>query len=247
MAEAWIAKQGWIKKLAAKMPKGVTISVFAKKDGKSSGWMIVEIREIHGKTSRFDPKVSPKIGTFKVSTDTTKILYYDVVRDDYVPLEGFLRLYGISSDKAGKNGVRPPVPGSFETPAKSGPNAPTIQADPLLSGNGVAVLRPDTGFVIPSSLPQGTRSATVSLRVLVPANTRITQLDGNPSPGGVRLRVRVYDQNGNSAIQDAIVVPSGVWKSLDYPFSELPPRIVEIGVEAIWNEGPIYVDDVGIH
>ena len=140
--------------------------------------------------------------------------------------------------------------GDFESEPPAIPNrdAPVIVKDPTNAKNHVArITGPDEmGFTLPVSMPRGTEELTVSLRLLHPEGTKLVRFEDGKTPEGIRLRARLLNDRGNSAIRDAVVRPSGQWRELEFTFFDLPQTVVQLSVEAIWMNGPVYVDDVKI-
>ncbi len=104
----------------------------------------------------------------------------------------------------------------------------------------------EMGFALPWPLPAGTSKATVSLRLLHPPRTKLMRFDDGQEPEGIRLRVRLINAAGNSAIRDAIVRPTGLWRNMEFAFYDLPSGVEAVGIKAIWMEGPVYADDVKV-
>ena len=87
-------------------------------------------------------------------------------------------------------------------------------------------------------------SIPTKLRLLHPLSSKLIPFDDGRTPEGIRLRVRLVNDIGNSAIRDAVVRPIGQWRELEFAFYDLPKKVVSVSVEAIWMEGPVYFDDV---
>lgn len=254
----WWGNQPWVKALKKSMPRGVTISMHAEPYN-AEGWSDVEVREQHSTDSSFDPDVSPMVGLFRVSRAGRSVEWMEPVSGDYQPLEGFLKSRGLS---VAKNTPGPPesdvtsagylgiTAGNFETQPPEIPNrdAAVVVPDPTNTKNHVArIIGPDEmSFTLPISVPKGTNELTVSLRLLHPEGTKLIQFEDGKTPEGIRLRVRLLNEIGNSAIRDAVVRPTGQWREMEFNFHDLMNNAVQVSVEAIWMEGPVYVDDVRI-
>ena len=120
--------------------------------------------------------------------------------------------------------------GDFESAVPGGPNSDNavIVADPMQKGNHVACITgPDEmSFDLPLSLPAGTEEATISLRLLHPMSSKLIRFEDGRTPEGIRLRVRLVNDIGNSAIRDAVVRPIGQWRELEFAFYDLPKKVV---------------------
>lgn len=245
----WFDRQPWVIALHQSMPQGVTISMNAEPYD-SDGWSSVELREHHSADSGFDPDVSPMVGLFRVARGSHRIEWMDPVSGEYQPLAGFLKHRDISTPgsppKAGSS--LQAVAGDFESQPPAIPNRDPaiIVAEPGNPRNHVArIIGPDEmGFTLPAQVPPGTPELMVKLRLLHPLESKITTFPDGTTPEGIRLRVRLLNDLGNSAIRDAIIRPSGQWRDLDFVFYDLPKSVVQVSVEALWMEGPIYIDDV---
>jgi hypothetical protein len=254
----WWDNEPWVKALKKSMPPGVTISMHAEPYD-ADGWSDVEMREHHALNSGFDPNVSPIVGLFRVSRIGRKIEWMEPVSGDYQPLDGFLKSRGLSvagnmpapseSTDAAAGPLRITA-GDFETQPPEIPNrdAAVVVPDPTNKKNHVArIIGPDEmSFTLPISIPKGTRQLTVSLRLLHPEGTKLIRFEDGKTPDGIRLRVRLLNEIGNSAIRDAVVRPTGQWREMEFTFHDLMKNVVQVSVEAIWMEGPVYVDDVKI-
>ncbi|MCB1226752.1 MAG: zinc ribbon domain-containing protein [Verrucomicrobiales bacterium] len=254
----WFQKEPWVRALAASMPPGVTVFLDAEPYDEE-GWSSVTLRENHAPDSGFDPDVSPSIGMFRVARADRRIEWFDPVSGEYLGLAEFLQSRGLAGTDAGAppmsspgsssgNGTRGIVGGDFETAVPPIPqrDMAVIVADPMNPGNQVArITGPDEmSFTLPVELPEGTPEVAVTLKLLHPESTRLIPFPDSPGPEGIRLRVRLLNELGNSVIRDAIVRPTGMWRDLEFVFYDLPSKVVQLSVEAIWMEGPIYVDEV---
>lgn len=252
-ASSWLKKQPWLVELRQKMPRGVGVFVHAEPYD-AGGWSEVDVRETHSADSGFEPNVSPMIGLFRISKPPQRIEWLEPVSGEFVPLKDFLQHWGLKSGgtaktpqntKSSASGV---VGGDFESPASVGKdnvNA-VIVADPTAKGNHVArIIGPDEmSLDLPLPLPTGTPETTIALRVLLPTSTKLIRFDDGRTPEGIRLRVRLVNDIGNSIIRDAIVRPIDQWREMEFSFYDLPKKVVSVSVEAIWMEGPVYFDDV---
>lgn len=248
--EDWIWRRSWVKRLAGSMPHGVNLAISAE-ELDEKGWMSVEVRESHAADSGLDPDVSPMVGMFRISRNRQVIEWMEPVSGEYLPLAEFIRSRNldVSPDVAQ---VAMPVlglrGGDFESAAipVPGHDGPRIVPEPDNPHNHVArITGPGAlGFALPLTLPEGTTEATISLRLLHPLSTALTPFDDGRIPGGIRLRVRLIGERGNSAVRDAVVRPTGHWRQMDFTFYDLPSREMAVSIEAVWMEGPVYVDDV---
>ena len=102
------------------------------------------------------------------------------------------------------------------------------------------------GFTLPAAVAVGTQQLTVSLRLLHPEGTKLIKFEDDRTPEGIRLRVRLLNDKGNSAIRDMVVRPTGQWRNVEYVFYDLPGKVEQVTVEAIWMKGPVYFDDLHI-
>jgi len=181
------------------------------------------------------------------------------VSGEYQPVEAFVKSRGIgmgadsappTESTASKPEIMKVIAGDFESKPPDIPNrdAPVIVADPKNNKNHVARITgpDDMGFTLLAIVPTGAKELTVSLRLLHPLSSKLIRFDDGRMPEGIRLRVRLINELGNSAIRDAIVRPTGSWRDMEFTFYDLPRKVVQISVEAIWMQGPIYVDDVRI-
>jgi hypothetical protein len=251
----WWRQQPWLKALAQSMPPGVTISSDAEPFD-VEGWSDVVVREHHAPDSGFDPEVSPAIGHFRISRVGRKVQWMDPVAGEYQPLAKYLAQLEAAPPDATPPGPPPASPptalsvtsGDFETPPPEIPDrdGAVIVADPLNPANHAArIVGPDEmSFTLPVTAPPGLGEMTVLLRLLFPATTKIIRFEDGRTPEGIRLRVRLLNELGNSVIRDAVVRPSDQWRDFEFNFYEPPKRVVQVSVEAIWMEGPVYVDDV---
>ncbi len=251
---AWFLKLPWVQELRGAMPHGVGMLLMAEPYD-DDGWSEVSLRETHSADSGFEPDVSPMIGLFRVSRADRSIEWLETVSGEFQPLQTFLKDHGLKSGgnvkaTAGKtsssaDGI---IGGDFETAVAGGPNSDNavIVEDPTRKGNHVArITGPDEmSFDLPFKLQTGTAEATISLRLLHPLSSKLIPFDDGRKPEGIRLRVRLVNDIGNSAIRDAVVRPTGQWREMEFAFYELPKKIVSMSVEAIWMEGPVYFDDV---
>lgn len=245
----WLQAQPWVIALKQSMPKGVTVSAHAEPFD-ADGWSDVQFRENHGTESGLDPDVSPSVGIFRISRKDRTVQWLEPVSGDYVSLSEFLK-----AREARPPSEPPVVPGGlqglgcdFETKPQSVPGHEdaVIVADPKNSDNHVARITgpEEMGFTLPVAVPDGTQQLAVSFRLLHPEATKLIIFEDGRTPEGIRLRVRLLTDKGNSAIRDMVVRPTGQWRKLEYVFYDLPRNVVQVSVEAIWMEGPIYVDDV---
>lgn len=252
-ATLWLQKQPWLLELRRSMPRGVGMTMHAEPYD-AEGWSEVSLRETHSADSGYDPNVSPMIGLFRVARTDQRIEWMEPVSGEYVPVEQFLAHRGLKSGAVAQvpasksNGAASIRGGDFESTASRGPNSDSavIVADPTRKGNHVACITgPDEmSFDLPLVLPPGTPEATISLRLLHPMSTKIIRFEDGRTPEGIRLRVRLVNDIGNSIIRDAIVRPTGQWREMEFTFYDLPQKVVTLSVEAIWMEGPVYFDDV---
>jgi hypothetical protein len=250
---SWFQKQPWIIELRQSMPRGVGMMLSAEPYD-AEGWSELSVRETHSADSGYEPDVSPMIGLFRVSRADRRIEWLEPVSGDFVPLEVFLKDHGLQSGGAAKVAAATKISaggiqgGDFESAVPGGPNSDNavIVADPMQKGNHVACITgPDEmSFDLPLSLPAGTEEATISLRLLHPMGSKLIRFEDGRTPEGIRLRVRLVNDIGNSAIRDAVVRPIGQWRELEFAFYDLPKKVVSLSVEAIWMEGPVYFDDV---
>ncbi|MCB1278656.1 zinc ribbon domain-containing protein [Prosthecobacter sp.] len=248
----WFQKLPWLVELQKSMPRGVGIAMHAEPyDG--GGWSEMSLRETHSKDSGFEPNVSPMVGLFRVSRADRRIEWMEPVSGEFVPLAEFLKDRGLSGGTVNtptppQSSARGVQGGDFETAVSTGPNSDTavIVTDPTQKGNHVArIIGPDEmSFDLPLKLAVGTPEATIALRLLLPENTKLVRFDDGKSPEGIRLRVRLVNDIGNSIIRDAVVRPIGQWREMEFSFYDLPKKVVSVSVEAIWMEGPVYFDDV---
>ena len=247
----WFDQQPWVVALQKSMPRGVTISMNAQPFD-SEGWSAVELREHHSANSGFDPDVSPMVGLFRVARNHQAIEWMDPVTGGYQPLSTFLeqRGLGVTHSPRPTTSSFEVVSGDFETqpPEIANRDPAIIVPDPARPRNHVArIIGPDElGFTLLASIPPGTSELMVKLRLLHPLESKITTFPDGTTPEGIRLRLRLINNLGNSVIRDAIVRPSGQWRNLEFVFYDLPARVVQVSVEALWMEGPIYIDDVQI-
>lgn len=249
----WFQKLSWLIELRKSQPRGVGMTMHAEPYD-AEGWSDVSLRETHSEDSGYDPNVSPMIGLFRVARADRRIEWMEPVSGEFVPLQEFLKQHELKSGQttqtpaATKGSVNGVVGGDFESAAPGGPNSnnAVIVADPTQKDNHVArITGPDEmSFDLPLPLPAGTQEATISLRLLLPENTRLIRFDDGKSPEGIRLRVRLVNDIGNSIIRDAVVRPIGQWREMEFAFYDLPQKVVSVSVEAIWMEGPVYFDDV---
>ena len=249
----WWETQPWVKALKKSMPRGVTVGMHAEPYD-AEGWSEVTVREHHTPDSGFDPHVSPALGLFRVSRAGRKVEWMDPVSGEYQPLTGFIKLHELKvapdASVSSAGDARPPTvtAGDFESKPQPLPdgNAPVIVPEPGNPKNHVARISgpEEMGFALPASVPEGTQQLTVSFRLLHPEGTKLIKFEDGRIPEGIRLRVRLLNDKGNSTIRDMVVRPTGQWRELEYVFYDLPGAVVQIGVEAIWMKGPVYVDDV---
>ena len=251
--EVWLLSEPWVKTLAASMPKGVTVTLAADPFN-SEGWSQVELRENHLPESGFDVDVCPLIGLFRVRREGRAIEWMEPVSGEFVPLDRFVQDRGLKIDatptrlpSTGAAGMGV-IGGDFASAAPPIPDrdSAVIVADPLEATNQVACITgPDEmSFTLPVQLDEDTPEVAVKLKVLIPEGTKLIPFLDAPGPEGIRLRVRLLNESGNSAIRDAVVRPTGQWREMEYVFYDLPKKVVQASVEAIWMEGPVYVDDV---
>ncbi|MBN8420171.1 MAG: zinc ribbon domain-containing protein [Verrucomicrobia bacterium] len=245
----WFLKLPWVVELRRAMPHGVGMLLTAEPYD-DDGWSEVSLRETHSKDSGFEPDVSPMIGLFRVARADRRIEWLDPVSGEFQSLQTFLKDHGLKS-----GGTVPVAPtgngiigGDFETAVPGGPNSDNVVIvdDPTQKGNHVArITGPDEmSFDLPFKLQAGTADATIALRMLHPLSSKLIAFDDGRMPEGIRLRLRLVNDIGNSAIRDAVVRPTGQWRELEFAFYDLPKKIVSVSVEAIWMQGPVYFDDV---
>lgn len=249
----WFQKLPWIIELRKSQPRGVGMTMHAEPYD-AEGWSDVSLRETHSEDSGYDPNVSPMIGLFRVARTDRRIEWMEPVSGEFVPLQQFLEHRGLKSGQTTKMPATPTssasgvVGGDFESAVPGGPNSDNavIVADPMQKGNHVACITgPDEmSFDLPLKLPPGTPEATIALRLLHPLSSKLITFDDGRAPEGIRLRVRLVNDLGNSIIRDAVVRPTGQWREMEFSFYDLPQKVVSVSVEAIWMEGPVYFDDV---
>jgi len=248
-AVTWIEKQPWIEELKKTMPPGVTISLYAEPED-AEGWSQVSLRSTHSPGSGFDPNVSPMIGLFRVSSSDRRIEWLEPVSGDFVPVEKFLEDRGLSSRPfLGTTPSAAGIPGGdFESFGPSGSNGANvvIVPDPTQQGNHAArIVGPEEmSFELPLKLSPGIQAVTIGLRLLHPMSTKLLPFEDGSMPEGIRLRVRLVNETGNSEIRDAVVRPTGQWREMEFTFYDPPRKTAKLNVEAIWMEGPVYIDDV---
>jgi hypothetical protein len=85
------------------------------------------------------------------------------------------------------------------------------------------------------TVPDGTERLTVHLRVMATAAT-----EAEP----IGLRLRFYDQDGNSAFTMWTIARSGTWIEITETISDLPPRPVSLGLENNRGAGDLLIDDL---
>lgn len=181
------------------------------------------------------------------------------VSGDYEPLEGFIRHRGllVSGNAPAPSVTRREgalrlavIAGDFQSVPPRIPNRdmPVIVPDPTDKRNQVArITGPhEMGFTLPVTVPEDVGGLVVSLRLLHPLSTRLVRFEDGRLPEGIRLRVRLINQLGNSAIRDAVVRPTGQWREMEFVFHDLPMNVEQLSIEAIWMDGPVYVDDVRV-
>lgn len=248
----WLGKQPWVIALKRSMPKGVTVSAHADLYD-AEGWSDVQFREHHAPDSGFDPDVSPSLGIFRISRKDRTVQWLEPVSGEYVPLSEFIEFHGLklkadTPATTGKTTVTGISGGDFERMPPAVPNhdEAVIVSDPANPGNQVArIIGPDEmSFALPLQLPPGSEEATISLRLLHPEGTKLIRFEDGTVPEGIRLRVRLINDIGNSVIRDTVVRPTGTWRKLEFTFYDPPSKVVAVSVEAIWMEGPVYVDDL---
>lgn len=246
----WLEKQPWVIALKRSMPKGVTVSAHAEPYD-AEGWSDVQFREHHAPDSGFDPDVSPSLGIFRISRKERTVQWLEPVSGEYVPLAEFIEFQGIKSAPEAASSMKVGIRGGdFESkpPAVQNHDEAIIVPDPADSGNHVArIIGPDEmSFALPLQLPHGAEEATISLRLLHPEGTKLVSFGDGNNPEGIRLRVRLINDIGNSTIRDTVVRPTGMWRKMEFTFYDPPSKVVAVSVEAIWMEGPVYVDDVQV-
>lgn len=254
----WLESQPWVAALKKSMPRGVTVSVDVR-PFEADGWSEIEIREHHSPDWGFDPNVSPIVGFFRVSRTGRKVEWMEPVSGDYEPLEGFIKRRGLqdvgrapalAETTRGKGSLFAVVAGDFQSkpPRLPDRDMPVIMPEPANPGNRVArIIGPhETGFTLPVAVPKDVGNLAVSLRLLHPLSTRLVPFEDGRMPEGIRLRVRLINPLGNSAIRDAVVRPTGQWREMEFVFHDLPMNVGQLSIEAIWMEGPVYVDDVRV-
>lgn len=249
----WFQKQPWLVELRKSQLRGLGMTMHAEPYN-AEGWSDVSLRETHSADSGYDPNVSPMIGLFRISRTDRRIEWMEPVSGDYVALEVFLKDRGLGSNSTVKVSATPKsstsgvVGGDFESAVPGGPNSDNavIVSDPRQPGNHVArITGPDEmSLDLPLQFPTGTTEATIALRILHPLSSKLIRFGDGSMPEGIRLRVRLVNDIGNSAIRDAVVRPIGQWRELEFAFYDLPKKVVSMSVEAIWMEGPVYFDDV---
>lgn len=112
--------------------------------------------------------------------------------------------------------------------------------DPEQPGNPVLrIQRIEDLFGLSHALtvPDGTERLTVQLRVMATAATE-------PDPIGLRLRF--YDQDGNSGFTMWTIARSGTWIEITETISDLPSRPVSIGLENNRGAGDLLIDDLAL-
>lgn len=93
--EAWIVVQPWYETLADPMPPGVSLR-FSIDPSDEPGWDVVEFREVHRPGSGFDPDVSPRVATFRVSLDRKRIEWLTDLTGEWTDLARFYESRGIT-------------------------------------------------------------------------------------------------------------------------------------------------------
>jgi len=101
----------------------------------------------------------------------------------------------------------------------------------------------DLGFFLPLPSIGGGSDIHVTYDVFIPSQTVIMSIEGQESPV-VLVRTRLMDSDGNSALAGDTLPPSGQWQTVSTTFEDPEAGVFEVGIEALWFEGPIYIDNV---
>jgi hypothetical protein len=112
--------------------------------------------------------------------------------------------------------------------------------DPEQPGNPVLrIQRIEDLFGLSHALtvPDGTERLTVQLRVMATAATEAAPIS---------LRLRFYDQDGNSAVTMWTIARSGTWIEITETISDLPSRMVSVGLENNLGAGDLLIDDLAL-
>lgn len=104
--EAWVVAQPWYEALADPMPPGVSLR-FTIDPSDEPGWDVVEFREVHRPGSGFDPAVSPRVATFRVSQDRKRSAWMDDLNGEWVDLDRFYESRGITPAPASTANIEP--------------------------------------------------------------------------------------------------------------------------------------------
>jgi len=86
--EAWVVAQPWYEALADPMPPGVSLR-FTVDSSDDPDWDVVEFREVHRPGSGFDPDVSPRVATLRVSQDRKRTAWLNDLTGEWVDLARF--------------------------------------------------------------------------------------------------------------------------------------------------------------
>jgi hypothetical protein len=112
--------------------------------------------------------------------------------------------------------------------------------DPGQPGNPVLrIQRVDDLFGLSHALavPDGTERLTIHVRVRATAAS-----DAAP----IGLRLRIYDQDDNSAFTMWTIREAGTWVEITETLSDLPSRPVSVGLENNRGTGDLLIDDLEI-
>lgn len=120
-----------------------------------------------------------------------------------------------------------------------------LSSDPVNPANKVWRLEGDAdlGFFLPLPSTDGGSDIQVTYDIFIPSQTVIMPIEGQDSPA-VLVRTRLMDSDGNSALAGDTLPPSGKWQTVSKTFEDPAAGSLEIGIEALWFEGPIYIDNV---
>lgn len=132
-------------------------------------------------------------------------------------------------------------------------------AGPVVEGEGqLANLPGDTGnrvwkitgdaesyVSLPLPVTPGSGKILVSYQVYIPSTTVIESFDGQQMKG-VRVRTRLTDRLGSSAIFDAVLSPADSWQQVNVTFDDGNSAPYDVGIEMIWFQGPIYIDTIEV-